>query len=1005
MSAISPIPSSRVSDQLIRSRMLAQLQAEQQNLFRVQTQVSTGRRISVPSEDAPAALRAISLQRLIERKTQVSANLSTNLSYLSATDSALHSVSGILSGLRGAALGVAGTDSSDSQRAAVAVEVERAIEQLIDTGNQRFRGRYLFAGTRTTVLPFQRDNGYVSYLGNEGELTSYSDIDALFPSSISGNEVFGTISEPVRGTADLNPVLTSETLLEDLRGGQGISVGSLNVSDGTQSRIIDISPARTVGDLARLIEANPPSGRTLTVTVKPTGLDIAIDSAGGGSLTVTEVAGGTTASELGILRESGSYADPIVGKDLDPVLKLTTRLDDVFGARAYARIVSSGTNNDILLSATSVGAEFSGATIQFVDDDLLQAAPGLEQGSEQAVYHETAQPARASLTLLGSDNDLVLTAKTAGIDYNNVQIQFVDAGDVKNNPTATYTDVAGVRTLTLGIDDSGETTVQALVDAIDASTPFTASADPSAGEGFDGAGLVQTANIGAVTGDTGNSGGAAKTLYVHVQAGATSAADAVTAINAEGTFSASLDRRDSVTAAQTGIGPVDLAATATTRGGAGFAFDKTSGIQITNGGQTYEISFNTAETVEDLLNIINGSGAGALAEINAAGTGIDLRSRLSGADFSVGENGGATATQLGVRSFTGDTRLEDLNYGRGVQIIEGTDFTIIANDGAKLEIDLSGARTIGDVLDAINNHPDNTGPSAVTARLATHGNGIELVDDNPQGFDSSGAANRLRVERATLGLAAEHLGLVPVGANESQPATAATAATASADLSGANTDLAFTASDAGTAMNDVQIVFVNSAAVGDQALVSYDAGNKTLTIDVDPAATRATTVAQAVTAEGTFTATLSTSAGPNSGQGIITDTGAVATTAGGTPEVLRARNVHPEETHGIFNSLTRLKDALASNDVIEIQRALDLLDEDIERVNFARAEIGARQQGLEVLQTRLGTEEVELRNTLSLEIEVDFAAAVSEMTARQFAYQAALRTTASVLQQTLLNYL
>ena len=100
-----------------------------------------------------------------------------------------------------------------------------------------------------------------------------------------------------------------------------------------------------------------------------------------------------------------------------------------------------------------------------------------------------------------------------------------------------------------------------------------------------------------------------------------------------------------------GSGKVSLAATATTAGGSGIQFDKSSGLQITNGDKTYTIDTSADNTVEDLLNSITGSGAGLLAQINAAGTGISIQSRLSGGDFSIGENGGSAATQLGIRTF------------------------------------------------------------------------------------------------------------------------------------------------------------------------------------------------------------------------------------------------------------------------------------------------------------------------------------------------------------------
>ena len=74
-----------------------------------------------------------------------------------------------------------------------------------------------------------------------------------------------------------------------------------------------------------------------------------------------------------------------------------------------------------------------------------------------------------------------------------------------------------------------------------------------------------------------------------------------------------------------------------------------------------------------------------------------------------------------------------------------------------------------------------------------------------------------------------------------------------------------------------------------------------------------------------------------------------------------------------------------------IERAVELLDADFERVNFARAEIGARGRSLETLEARLEDEDVQLRVGLSDEIDTDLADAISNLTARQAALEASLR--------------
>jgi flagellar hook-associated protein 3 FlgL len=68
MPATYPITGGRVSDLLVRTRLLNQLQANQLDMLRLQDQLSTGRRISRPSENPSVALRALQLQRLLEQK-------------------------------------------------------------------------------------------------------------------------------------------------------------------------------------------------------------------------------------------------------------------------------------------------------------------------------------------------------------------------------------------------------------------------------------------------------------------------------------------------------------------------------------------------------------------------------------------------------------------------------------------------------------------------------------------------------------------------------------------------------------------------------------------------------------------------------------------------------------------------------------------------------------------------------------------------------------------------
>src|SRR5436190_2238964 len=180
MTSISPVPTGRISDLLLQGRVTTQLQRNQADLLRLQDQISSGVRLSVPSDDVFAAQRAIQIQRLLEQKEQAKTNLATSQSYLAATETAIAGVSGLLSEIRAAALGVADSAHSDTERAAAAQQVQQAIATLTDAANQQFRGRNLFAGSGTTVRPFELAGDHVAYQGNEAQIHSYADVDLLF---------------------------------------------------------------------------------------------------------------------------------------------------------------------------------------------------------------------------------------------------------------------------------------------------------------------------------------------------------------------------------------------------------------------------------------------------------------------------------------------------------------------------------------------------------------------------------------------------------------------------------------------------------------------------------------------------------------------------------------------------------------------------------------------------------------------------------------------------------
>jgi flagellin-like hook-associated protein FlgL len=463
--------------------------------------------------------------------------------------------------------------------------------------------------------------------------------------------------------------------------------------------------------------------------------------------------------------------------DMTPIVTASTRLSELnngAGVNLGTIVIADGKGHtsSIDLSGTS--------TVGDVAAMIHNCSVGVDVEITTTGLKIALQDGTGTLTI--ADSGEGTTAKDLGILATNA------------GPTVTGTALNPQLTKTTAIDNIAAFGTRATAclhfGGYDNDLVFSAAA---IGDALNGVNIV-VENSATVTGGHEIVTWDGTTLTIQIAEGESTAANVVAAVQAQ--YEAGTIPITCV------LDPVDLRAggsnyvgtgTTTLAGGSGEGFDRDSGMQIVNGGTTTTLAFSDVVTVEDLLNRLNLSDAGVLAEINADSTSINIRSRISGDDFAIGENGGSTATELGVRTFTGATRLDALNYGAGIYNDQPngskSDFTITCTDSTgtstvTFSIDTDNCKTIQDVITLINTDATNAG--RVQAQLATDGNGIELVD--------TAGAGSITVTRENLSFAAYGLGLLAEG-ETSHTVTSTTGNTTytGTDTNPLETDSVFTA--------------------------------------------------------------------------------------------------------------------------------------------------------------------------------------------------------------------
>jgi flagellar hook-associated protein 3 FlgL len=160
-----------------------------------QNQVSTGKRINLPSDDPAGAGQVVSLSHIMAANTQYSSNIDAATTRLNTEASVLNSVNGLLDQARGMALQGVNGSLAPADRASIASQLGQMRDQLVQLANSTdSNGNALFAGTANTTTPFQAGaGGAVSYIGNAVQQMAAVGAGLQLPTGDSGAALFMAI--------------------------------------------------------------------------------------------------------------------------------------------------------------------------------------------------------------------------------------------------------------------------------------------------------------------------------------------------------------------------------------------------------------------------------------------------------------------------------------------------------------------------------------------------------------------------------------------------------------------------------------------------------------------------------------------------------------------------------------------------------------------------------------------------------------------------------------------
>ena len=224
----------RISTSQIYEAGTLNIQRNQSALYKLQNQLSTGRRVLTPEDDPVAAAQALIVGQSRAVNAQHVDNQKNASSQLGLVDSQLNALTDLLQNVRERVIQAGNSATqTNSDRQLIATELEARLGELLGIANsQNGTGDYLFSGYRGATLPFAINAALPAaapatvspfgYYGDDGERLLQVASSRQMAVNVSGSDLFMNVR---RG----NGVFVAET------GGNtagGINQGSAAVDGG-----------------------------------------------------------------------------------------------------------------------------------------------------------------------------------------------------------------------------------------------------------------------------------------------------------------------------------------------------------------------------------------------------------------------------------------------------------------------------------------------------------------------------------------------------------------------------------------------------------------------------------------------------------------------------------------------------------------------------------------------------------------------------------------------------
>ncbi|MFG6495427.1 flagellar hook-associated protein FlgL [Fictibacillus sp. UD] len=162
----------RVTQSMLSNNMLRHISQSYESMAKTQEQLTTGKKISRPSDDPVVAMKGMTYRTNLTEVEQYKRNLSEAYNWMENSDAALDKATSAMQRIRELTVQASNGTYEGSQLEMIGREIDQLKEHLVSIANTQVAGKYIFNGNDTTNKPvdFNRPAGKLPVSDNKNSV-------------------------------------------------------------------------------------------------------------------------------------------------------------------------------------------------------------------------------------------------------------------------------------------------------------------------------------------------------------------------------------------------------------------------------------------------------------------------------------------------------------------------------------------------------------------------------------------------------------------------------------------------------------------------------------------------------------------------------------------------------------------------------------------------------------------------------------------------------------------